>query len=163
LLALFACRILSGTDYMAQSFRILLVEDDDSLRACLGEFLASQGWGVASTAFAGEALSLMRQQRFDFSLLDFHLPETTGPELLRQLAAVRPLPSILMSGLANAVEVAAAQQAGFFTFIRKPLDLNHLRQSLELLIQSHFGGPLAPWDHPQQGQYRHHPKPPPTR
>ena len=48
---------------MAQSFRILLVEDDDSLRACLCEFLASQGWGVASTAFAGEALHLMSQQR----------------------------------------------------------------------------------------------------
>lgn len=128
---------------MAQSFRILLVEDDDSLRACLGEFLASQGWDVASTAFATEALSLMQQHRFDFSLLDFHLPETTGPELLQQLASVRPLPSILMSGLANAAEVAAAQRAGFFTFLRKPLDLHNLRQSLEQLIQSHFGGPLV--------------------
>ena len=128
---------------MAQSFRILLVEDDDSLRACLGEFLASQGWGVASTAFATEAMTLMSHNRFDFGLLDFHLPETTGPELLQQLAAVRPLPSILMSGLANAAEVAAAQRAGFFTFLRKPLDLNRLRQSLELLIQSHFGGPLT--------------------
>jgi DNA-binding NtrC family response regulator len=132
---------------MAQSFRILLVEDNDSLRACLGEFLASQGWDVASTAFANEALTMMRRQRFDFSLLDFHLPETTGPELLQQLATVRPLPSILMSGLANAAEVAAARQAGFFTFLRKPLNLDHLRQSLELLIQSHFGGPLAPWSH----------------
>lgn len=136
---------------MAQSFRILLVEDNDSLRACLGEFLASQGWDVASTAFATEALTMMRRQRFDFSLLDFHLPETTGPELLQQLATVRPLPSILMSGLANAAEVAAARQAGFFTFLRKPLDLNHLRQSLEHLIQSHFGGPLAPWNHPPAG------------
>jgi DNA-binding NtrC family response regulator len=137
---------------MAQSFRILLVEDNDSLRVSLGEFLASQGWDVASTAFATEALTMMRQQRFDFSLLDFHLPETTGPELLQQLASVRPLPSILMSGLANAAEVAAARQAGFFTFLRKPLDLNHLRQSLEHLIQSHFGGPLAPWNHPPRNQ-----------
>ena len=145
---------------MAQSFRILLVEDDDSLRACLGEFLASQGWGVASTAFASEALALVHSQRFDFSLLDFHLPETTGPELLQQLAAVRPLPSILMSGLANAVEIRAAQQAGFFTFLRKPLDLNHLRQSLEHLIQSHFVGPLAPWHYPQAGQRRRQPKAP---
>ncbi|MFN3242717.1 MAG: response regulator [Planctomycetota bacterium] len=133
---------------MAQSFRILLVEDDDSLRGCLGEFLQSQGWGVSATAFATEAMQLARQQRFDFGLLDFHLPETTGVELLQQLLTVRPLPSILMSGLANPTEVAAAQQAGFFTFLRKPLDLSQLRQSLERLIQSHFGGPLAPWRHP---------------
>lgn len=157
---------------MAQSFRILLVEDDDSLRACLGEFLASQGWGVASTAFATEALTLMGRHRFDFGLLDFHLPETTGPELLQQLGAVRPLPSILMSGLANPAEVAAAQRAGFFTFLRKPLDLNRLRQSLEMLIQQHFGGPLATFDHPEhpsQGyrprprQHPHHPKAPPPQ
>lgn len=131
---------------MSQSFRILLVEDDDSLRECLGEFLAEEGWGVTATAFATEALHLARRQRFDFALLDFHLPETTGPELLQQLSALRPLPSILMSGLANAGEVAAAQQAGFFTFLRKPLDLGRLRQSLRGLIEAHFGGPLAPWN-----------------
>jgi DNA-binding response OmpR family regulator len=105
-------------------------------------------------------------------LLDFHLPETTGPELLQQLGAVRPLPSILMSGLANPAEVAAAQRAGFFTFLRKPLDLNRLRQSLEMLIQQHFGGPLATFDHPEhpsQGyrprprQHPHHPKAPPPQ
>lgn len=133
---------------MAQSFRILLVEDDDSLRGCLAEFLQSQGWGVSSTAFAAEALQLARAQRYDFGLLDYHLPETTGTQLLQQLLALRPLPSILMSGMASAAEVATAQQAGFFTFLRKPLDLAQLRQSLERLIHSHFGGPLAPWNHP---------------
>lgn len=147
---------------MAQSFRILLVEDDDSLRGCLGEFLQSQGWGVESTAFGAEALQLARAQRFDFGLLDFHLPETTGPQLLQQLLALRPLPSILMSGLANAAEVAAAQQAGFFTFLRKPLDLSQLRQSLERLIQTHFGGPLAPWKHPPGVTERLQRRQPPT-
>lgn len=129
---------------MAQSFRILLVEDDDSLRDCLDEFLAAQGWSVAATAYANEALRMMRRQRFDFSLLDFHLPETTGLELYEQLRAVRPLPSILMSGLASAAEAAAARNAGFFAFLRKPLDLARLRQSLDHLIQSHFGGPVMP-------------------
>ena len=147
---------------MPQSFRILLVEDDDSLRGCLVEFLQSQGWGVDATAFATEALQLARGQRFDFGLLDFHLPETTGPQLLQQLLALRPMPSILMSGLANASEVAAAQQAGFFTFLRKPLDLNQLRQSLERLIQSHFGGPLAPWKHPPGLAERFQRRQPPT-
>ncbi|MFK7740762.1 MAG: response regulator [Planctomycetota bacterium] len=129
---------------MSQNFRILLVEDDDSLRECLGEFLAELGWGVAATAFATEAVAIAHRQRFDFALLDFHLPETTGPQLLQQLRTIRPLPSILMSGLANAADVAAAQQSGFFSFLRKPLDLRVLRQTLESLIAAHFGGPLAP-------------------
>lgn len=133
---------------MVQSFRILLVEDDDSLRACLDDFLSCQGWSVEGTGFATEAVELMQRQRFDFSLLDFHLPETTGLELFQQLRSVRPLPSILMSGLASAAEAAAAREAGFFAFLRKPLEMNRLRQALERLIQAHFGGPIAPWTEP---------------
>lgn len=155
---------------MSQSFRVLLVEDDDSLRCCLVEFLASQGWEVGATAAATEALQLARQRRFDFSLMDFHLPGMTGLQLFQQLVAMRPLPAILMSGLASAEEAAAAQHAGFFTFLRKPLDLARLRQSLEALIQTHFGGPLIPLrmpspqvPHPQPHHPRrpHPPSPPP--
>lgn len=130
---------------MLQSFRVLLVEDDDSLRTCLGEFLASHGWEVGATAFGSDAMAMARRQRFDFSILDFHLPGMTGLELFQQLAAIRPLPAILMSGLASADEAAVARRAGFFTFLRKPLELDRLRQSVHQLIQTHFGGPVAPF------------------
>lgn len=128
---------------MFQSFRILLVEDDDSLRTCLSEFLAGYGWSVEALAHSEEAVWLAQRQRFDFSILDFHLPGMTGLELFQQLAAIRPLPAILMSGLATAEEAAAARHAGFFTFLRKPLELARLRQAVQMLIQSHFGGPLT--------------------
>jgi DNA-binding NtrC family response regulator len=68
--------------------------------------------------------------------MDFHLPGMTGLELFQQLVSMRPLPAILMSGLASAEEAAAAQHAGFFTFLRKPLDLARLRLSIEQLIQT---------------------------
>jgi DNA-binding NtrC family response regulator len=144
---------------MSQSFRVLLVEDDESLRSCLSEFLSSQGWDVGATGFAAEALRMAARQRFDFSLLDFHLPGMTGLELFQQLATMRPLPAILMSGLASHDEALAAQHAGFFAFLRKPLDLGRLRGSLQMLIQTHFGGPLAPHPHAR----RHPPQQPPPR
>ena len=151
-----------GRSPMAQSFRILLVEDDVTLRACLGDFLASEGWAVAATGYATEALAMARAQRFDFSILDFHLPGTTGLELFQKLASMRPLPAILMSGLATAAEAAAARDAGFFTFLRKPLELERLRQSLDALIQTHFGGPIA---RPPSPPFfpPHFPPPPPGR
>lgn len=130
---------------MQQSFRVLLVEDDDSLRVCLGEFLADHGWQVAAASCGGEAIELARITRFDFSILDFHLPDgTNGLEVFRAICAVRPLPAILMSGAANVDETAHALRAGVFTFLRKPLDLTRLRHSVQLLIQHHFGGPLGP-------------------
>jgi DNA-binding NtrC family response regulator len=148
---------------MSQSFRVLLVEDDDSLRCCLGEFLSGQGWEVGATAFAAEALQMARRQRYDFTLLDFHLPEMTGPELFLKLGSLRPLPAILMSGLANAEEIAAAHHAGFFTFLRKPLDLARLRHTLEQLILTHFGGPIAPARLPTMPQRPPTPPSPPSR
>lgn len=134
---------------MSQSFRVLLVEDDDSLRVCLDDFLASQGWTVHATAFGNEAIQLAQRQRFDFTILDFHLPGTTGLEVFRALTAVRPLPAILMSGLATPDDALAATRAGIFTFLRKPLDLARLRQSVQLLIEQHFGGPLGSPRHPR--------------
>jgi len=128
---------------MQQSFRVLLAEDDYSLRMCLREFLAGYGWAVAATARGSEAIQLAREQRFDFSILDFHLQDgRTGLEVFEAISRFRALPSILMSGAAKAEETTLAQQAGVFTFLRKPLDLERLRQSVQLLIQHHFGGPL---------------------
>lgn len=136
-----------------QTFRVLLVEDDDSLRVCLGDFLADHGWQVAATPLGGEAIRLARQQRFDFSILDFHLPDnTTGLQVWQAISRVRPLPAILMSGAADREETALAEQAGVFTFLRKPLELERLRQTVQRLIQHHFGGPLGlpgPWLHGQ--------------
>ncbi len=129
---------------MQQSFRVLLVEDDDSLRVCLGEFLADHGWDVGLAASGPEAIELALRQRFDFSILDFHLPNgTTGIEVFRRLCALRPLPAILMSGAANRDETSLCLQAGIFTFLRKPLDLERLRHSVHLLISHHFGGPVG--------------------
>ncbi|MCB9884624.1 MAG: response regulator [Planctomycetes bacterium] len=146
---------------MFQSFRILLVEDDDSLRNCLSEFLAEYGWYVGAVGHSEEAVWLARRQRFDFSILDFHLPGMTGLELFQHLATIRPLPGILMSGQASAEEAAAARHAGFFTFLRKPLELDRLRQAVQMLIHSHFGGPLTPLVTPPADPQQHLQRPQP--
>lgn len=129
---------------MQQSFRVLLVEDDDSLRVCIGDFLADHGWSVSATGRGDDAIRLASQLRFDFSILDFHLPGgATGLDVFRAIRRIRPLPAILMSGAASREEASQAEQAGFFTFLRKPLELDCLRQSVQQLIQHHFGGPLG--------------------
>jgi DNA-binding response OmpR family regulator len=123
---------------MPAGFRVLLVEDDDPLRKCLDEVLAASGYDVAATAFGMEAIRLARTQPFDFSILDFHLPGMNGLEVLKAISAFRPMPSIMMSGLASHEEAALARQAGAFTFLRKPLDLAVLRSTVNQLIQLHF-------------------------
>ena len=150
---------------MSQTFRVLLVEDDDSLRNCLGEFLEGNGWEVGATGFSTDAMAMAKRHRFDFTILDFHLPGMTGLELFQGLATIRPLPGILMSGLATPEEAAAARHAGFFAFLRKPLELERLRHSVQQLIQTHFGGPMVtrPATRPARPDHSSFPNNPPPR
>jgi DNA-binding response OmpR family regulator len=136
---------------MPKAFSVLLVEDDDPLRVCLTEVLASQGWIVHQAASGGRALELARSVPLDFSILDLHLPGMSGLDLLRIISSeIGPLPSIMMSGRASREEAAAALGSGAFSFLRKPLELNGFRASLRQLIQHHFGttgtgGPRLPF------------------
>ncbi len=127
---------------MARRFSVLLVEDDDPLRRCLAEVIAEQGWAVYPTGSGQEAVALARQHPLDFSLLDLHLPGMSGLDVLRAIAReVRPLPSIMMSGQASQEETRQALMQGVFQFLHKPIDLVHLRRSMESLIQHHYGTP----------------------
>lgn len=129
---------------MSRHYSVLLVEDDDPLRRCLSELLAGQGYLVHATGSGPEAVRLAKLHPLDFSLLDLHLPGMSGLDVLRTISReVRPMPSIIMSGLATKEEASLVLAEGVFRFLRKPLDLNNLRGSVQLLIQHHFGPPPA--------------------
>lgn len=128
---------------MPRHYSVLLVEDDDPLRQVLCELLRQWGCVVYPTAHGNQALDYVRKQTIDFSILDMHLPGTTGLEVFRAITRVTggPLPSILISGDATAEEAQTALDLGMFRFLKKPLDVENLRQCFELLIAHHFGGP----------------------
>lgn len=131
---------------MSRLFSVLLVEDDAPLRGVLAEYLSSFGWTVHSTGVGQEAVRWARTKPLDFSILDLHLPGMSGLDVLRAIARQesrkgRPLPSIMMSGEASREEAHTALREGVFTFLRKPLELNELRLSVDLLIRRHFGSP----------------------
>lgn len=125
---------------MARPYSVLLVEDDDPLRRVLFELLRTWGWNVHATGEGDEAIAMAHRIDFDFSILDLHLPGTTGYEVLRTInLQVRPLPSIMISGESSPEETEIAMRSGAFTLLRKPLDMGHLRLTLDHMIQHHFG------------------------
>lgn len=128
---------------MSRPFSVLIVEDDDPLRAVLADMLSQWGWSIHSTGLGQQALDIARRHPIDISILDLHLPGMTGIEVLLTISReVRPVPSIVISGQATQEEAVAALAAGAFTFLRKPLELNSLRTSVQQLVQRHFG--IAP-------------------
>jgi CheY-like chemotaxis protein len=68
----------------------LLVDDDAAVAATLTHVLRREGLTVQCAASGGEALSVLARESFDAIFLDVRLPDITGPEVYRRLAAERP-------------------------------------------------------------------------
>jgi DNA-binding NtrC family response regulator len=110
--------------------QILIVEDDPALNLLLCTHYEEQGYaanGVETCQAAREAVS---EGAPDLVLLDHHLPDGTGLDLLDQLAALEPeMPIIMMTGIHDLELAISAIKAGAYDFIHKPVQteqLNHV-------------------------------------
>jgi CheY-like chemotaxis protein len=142
--------------------RLLVADDDASLREALGEFFAREGYAVQLAASGLEAIDFLRRRLCDVSVLDGHMPGLTGPQVLRQLlhdagpAAIPP--TLLVSSdvtieawvreqfaasCAGGAAAAARDAASLVGFVPKPFRLDALRRSLETLLRRHPPFPPA--------------------
>ena len=116
------------------ALRILVVDDDETIRMLLSRFFEMQNY-VAETAADGEtALQLVRSQPFDVIFVDFQMPGITGLEFTTQVRQQYPnLPIALITGVAHRLTDADLEQAGVTKLFTKPFDLDDLSEWLESL------------------------------
>lgn len=104
--------------------RVLLVDDEESLRITLAANLELEGWEVVEAGSGEEALELAEDQAFDLVLSDIKMPGMSGVDLFRALKSRWPtVPCILMSAFALEDLVASALSEGVFTLLPKPFDI----------------------------------------
>ena len=104
--------------------RILLVDDEDSLRITLAANLELEGYEVSEAASGEEALELAEQKPFDIVLSDIRMPGMNGVELFRALKVKMPsVPCVLMSAFSLEELVSSALAEGVFTLLPKPFDI----------------------------------------
>ncbi|MBX3260359.1 MAG: EAL domain-containing protein [Labilithrix sp.] len=110
--------------------RLLLVEDDTSLREALVRMLARR-FEVTALADGASAAERLRADRFDVVLSDIHLHGMNGIDLLRLVrSADLDVPVILMTGLPNVDSAIEAMDLGALTYIKKPFDVGVLDAAL---------------------------------
>ena len=114
--------------------RILLAEDDDSLRGFLTRALERAGYDVTSCADGEQAVAAL-DQTFDLLLTDIVMPGLDGIEVARQAAARQPeLRIMFITGFA-AVALAAANQApAGAKVLSKPVHLREIVSEVERMI-----------------------------
>jgi two-component system, cell cycle sensor histidine kinase and response regulator CckA len=102
--------------------RILIVDDERSIRHTLGEFLRQDGHDVVEAEDAIIATELLRQSEFDVVVTDIILPRVTGVELLRRIQASDPHVQVLMMTGEPTVESASESlRAGAADYLFKPI------------------------------------------
>jgi DNA-binding response OmpR family regulator len=109
------------------------VDDDAETRSLLDELLSDYRVVYAQNAF--EALSSVNSRSFHAYLLDYWLPDWSGPSLCRELRKIEPhAPIIFCTGAARDADRARALRAGANAYLCKPLDPDMLRGKLRTLL-----------------------------
>ncbi|WP_295690781.1 response regulator [uncultured Maricaulis sp.] len=109
------------------SARILLLEDDESLKLILSRALGSAGYQVRATASPDTALNWIRNGEGDLLLADVLLDGSNFLENLGLVARLRPqMPVIVMSAQATASTAINAAKGGVFEYLPKPFDLDDM-------------------------------------
>jgi DNA-binding response OmpR family regulator len=113
--------------------RILLVDDERSIRESLSKILRAENYEVVLVENGQEAIEKHGAQRIDLVILDLNLPVINGWATLEWLAAVNPLlPVIIITGRSN--QRALAETAGADALMEKPLDVPLLLQTARELM-----------------------------
>ena len=109
---------------------VLLVDDEDKIRKMLGVALRAEGHEVIEAASARVAQRLLGERGIDVLLVDNLMPEMTGIELIREIAASTPesdRPQILMMTAHATIESAIeAMKLGALDFLQKPFEIDEL-------------------------------------
>jgi DNA-binding response OmpR family regulator len=113
--------------------RILIVDDDQSVRESLRKVLEGAGYEVALAAGGVEAAVRLEPGRIDLVLLDLNLPNQSGWDVFEQITTRRPLvPVIIITGLP--VQRGTAAMAGVGALFEKPVEVAALLQRMEELL-----------------------------
>jgi DNA-binding NtrC family response regulator len=112
--------------------RLLVVDDDDQLRQVLARRFERLGMVVTTAGSGAEGLEKAAQAQCDVALLDLHLPDMTGIDLLEKLKAEQPELEALMLTAHGSIESAIqAMKRGAYDYLTKPFHLPELEIHLQ--------------------------------
>ena len=115
--------------------RILVVEDDATIRETLAFNLKREGYQVISAVDGAEALTQARNNQPDLILLDLMLPEVSGLEVTRTLRKEGNVPIIMVTAKESEVDKVVGLQLGADDYITKPFSLPELFAHLTAVLR----------------------------
>lgn len=107
--------------------KILIVDDERSIRNTLKDILEVESYQVDVVESGIEALELIKENNYDVVFSDIKMPQMDGVELLQKIKVNNPeMPIIMISGHGTIETAVDCIKKGAYDFIEKPIDLNRL-------------------------------------
>jgi two-component system response regulator MtrA len=106
--------------------RILLVEDDPSIREITAIGLRNAGFAVTTAGDGVDGLQRFRAEPFDLALLDVMLPRMDGLDVARAIRRTSTMPIVMLTARGDTIDVVVGLEAGADDYVRKPFDVPEL-------------------------------------
>ncbi|MEM6475774.1 MAG: response regulator transcription factor [Pseudomonadota bacterium] len=115
--------------------KVLLVDDEPTLREPLAEYLAGQGFDVTQAQSAAEARSALEGMTPDIVLLDIMMPGEDGLSFCRHLVETRQLPVIFLTARAESTDRIVGLELGADDYVVKPFEPRELVASIRTVLR----------------------------
>ncbi len=120
------------------SGRILIVEDDESLRKVMNVQLEREGYETTSASTAEEAISILEKHSPNLVITDLHLPGVSGIELLKKVRLDYPETAVIVMTAYGTVQTAVeAMKAGAYDYLTKPIHPYELKTLVKRSLEHH--------------------------
>jgi len=115
---------------------ILIVDDDPQIQEMISDILTDKGYTVKAVAKAKDAIAESNKELYNLALVDIHLPDMEGTELLGKLRKTEPeMIKIIITGNATLDNSIEAANQGIDGFVVKPFDPKKLLKLIETKLR----------------------------
>src|SRR4026208_1968304 len=121
------------------TLKILLIEDDEQIRGFLNLRLTQAGYDLKAAENGRTGLDLLKTGIFDVALIDIHLPDMTGIEILDAVKRYDPdIDAVMMTGFPEVETAIQALRLGAYDYLIKPLEWHSLHHSLKRIAERRY-------------------------
>jgi DNA-binding NtrC family response regulator len=117
---------------LGEHARILIVDDDESIRTVLSTILSDEGYSVDMARTGKEAVKKSNTKLYNLALIDIRLPDTEGTTLLTRIKKTSPrMRKIIITGYPSLQNAVGALNNGADAYVMKPFDMRKVLATIE--------------------------------
>jgi DNA-binding NtrC family response regulator len=121
---------------MNKTIKILLVDDEESIRTATAAVLEEEGYAVDTAANGKEAIEKSNANFYNVALIDYRLPDMEGTELLTSLRETTPrMAKIMVTGYPSLQNAVSSVNKGADAFLMKPVGMETLLKTIREVIR----------------------------